>query len=262
MTDMTRRLAHSRLAGWIVIAALIALWEIASSSHWYTSAVVPSPSTIASAWWTASSNGTLWPAIGNTVAVLFEGFAIGTVAGVVLGVLMARVRTAYVILEPIVELLRPIPIVAVIPLLILFVGIGNELKVVAVLVAALVPVLLSTIAGVSSVVPTMRETATTFGLGGWAATWEVYLPSALPNIFVGMRTALSLSIVVAVLAQMLAGNTGIGYLIVTAQQSLDVDTIYALVLTLGVLGYLVNVLLIFVQHLSVPWAPEARSRRA
>ncbi len=262
MTDMTRRLAHSRLAGWIVIAALIALGEIASSSHWYTSAVVPSPSTIASAWWTASSNGTLWPAVGNTVAVLFEGFAIGAAAGVALGVLMARVRTAYVILEPIVELLRPIPIVAIIPLLILFVGIGNELKVVAVIVAALVPVLLSTIAGVASVAPTMRETGATFGLNGLEATWEVYLPSALPSIFVGMRTALSLSIVVAVLTQMLAGNTGIGYLIETAQQTLDVDTIYALVLTLGVLGYLVNLLVILIQHVSVPWAPEARSRRA
>ncbi len=260
-TPAARSRVPWRPVGWVVLIALIVLWQLASSLGWYTSPIVPPPAQIGSRWLALAREGTLGPAVAQTLVDMLAGFAIGVVAGVLLGVLMARVPAIYGLLEPIVEIIRPIPVVAIVPLLILFLGIGEQLKVFSVALGALFPVLIATLAAVGSVPLTMRQTADTFGLGPVSATVRVYLPAALPTIAVGVRTALSLSIVIAVLSEMIAGNTGVGYLVINAQQTLDVSALYAQVVTLGVIGYVLNLLLALLLRSVVPWSPDEQARR-
>jgi ABC-type nitrate/sulfonate/bicarbonate transport system permease component len=161
----------------------------------------------------------------------------------------------------VIELLRPIPITALVPLLVLLIGIGDRLKILSVCLAAAFPVILNTFAGVRSVSRTLRETGRTFGLSGARAVWEIDLRHALPQIFTGLRTALAMSLVIAVFSEMISGNTGIGYQILTSQQTLDVTALYAQVLTLAVVGYLVNLLFLLVEHFVLPWRPGSPRRR-
>jgi ABC-type nitrate/sulfonate/bicarbonate transport system permease component len=261
-TTSRRRTGHGplRWIGWVVVVAAIALWQLAASAGWYSTPIVPSPSNIVERGITLAADGSLWSALGHTLFDTLAGFASGTLAGVVLGVAMGRVRVINALLEPIVELIRPVPVVAIVPLLILFLGIGTELKVFAVALAAVFPVLISTLAGISAVPLTMRQTAQTFGLGALSATVRVYLPTALPVIAVGVKTALSLSIVIAVLSEMIAGNDGVGYLVINAQQTLDVTALYALVVLLGLLGYALNVALALLVRTTIPWAPNEQAR--
>jgi ABC-type nitrate/sulfonate/bicarbonate transport system permease component len=249
-----------RPIGWIVLVALVVLWQLASALGWYSSPIVPPPSQIGQRWWALAQSGMLLPALGQTLADTLSGFGLGVAAGVLLGTLMARIRPIYGLLEPIVEIIRPIPVVAIVPLLILFLGIGTQLKVFAVALGAVFPVLIATLAGIAAVPLTMRQTAETFGLNPVSATLRVYLPAAVPTIAVGIRTALSLSIVIAVLSEMIAGNTGVGYLVINAQQTLDVTALYAAVVTLGVIGYIFNLLLSLFVRYTVPWAPDEQAR--
>jgi ABC-type nitrate/sulfonate/bicarbonate transport system permease component len=251
-----------RLIGWAVIVLLIVVWQLASSLGWYSTPILPSPLQIAQRWISLSAGGTLWPAIGNTLWDTLSGFLIGSLAGVIIGVAMARIPIVAALLEPVVELIRPIPIVAIVPLLILFLGIGDQLKVFSVALAAVFPVLIATVAAVASVPLTMRQTAQTFGLGPLAATIRVHLPTALPTIAVGIKTALSLSIVIAVLSEMIAGNDGIGYLVINAQQTIDVTALYAQVVTLGIIGYLLNLGFRLLVRYAIPWSPEEQLRRS
>jgi ABC-type nitrate/sulfonate/bicarbonate transport system permease component len=255
------RLPRLTAIGWIFVVLLVVVWQWAASAGWYSTPIVPAPATIVQRWWALSVSGDLWPAVGTTLWDMLIGYLFATVVGILLGVLMARIRLVNAILEPIVELIRPVPVVAIVPLLILFLGIGATLKMFAVFLAAVFPILIGTLAGISSVSPTMRHTADTFGLRALPATCEVYFPAALPNIFVGLRTALSLSIVIAVLSEMIAGNTGIGYLVVNAEQSLDVTALYAQVATLAIIGYLANILFLVLQRVVLFWAPDAREMR-
>ncbi len=251
-----------RILGWVVVVVLVALWQLASAAGWYASPILPSPLQIAQRWVDLAASGSLWPALGSTLVDTLAGFLAGIVAGVIIGVVMARVSVINAILEPFVELIRPIPVVAIVPLLILFLGIGEPLKIFSVALAAVFPVLISTLAGISAVPLTMRQTGETFGLGPVAATFRVYIPTALPIIAVGVRTALSFSIVVAVLSEMIAGNEGIGYLVINAQQTLDVTALYAQVVTLGIIGYVLNLALALLVRQAIPWAPNEQTRRA
>jgi ABC-type nitrate/sulfonate/bicarbonate transport system permease component len=188
------------------------------------------------------------------------GYAAAVVVGLTLGVLMGRSRLFYRLVEPLIELARPVPVPAFIPLLILFVGIEGSLKVVVVFIGAVFPILLSAYAGVSSVPQTMRETAQTFGLSGWQTVNEIVVPSAAPIITVGLRTSLAISLIVATVAEMISGTGGVGYYILQAEQALRVPSIYAGILTLAVVGYALNLLFLAVDRVVLHWHISVRGR--
>ncbi|MEW2547350.1 ABC transporter permease [Streptomyces sp. NPDC047002] len=256
-----RTLATSRLLGWLVVAACLVLWQAATSGGLATSPVFPPLSDVLAAWWHGARDGTLPHALLATLSVTLAGYAIAAVGGVLLGVLMGRIRIAYGLLEPLIELIRPIPITALVPLLVLLIGIGDQLKIFAVCLAAAFPVILNTFAGIRSVSRTLRETGLTFGLSGPRAMWEIDIRHALPQIFTGLRTALAMSLIIAVFSEMISGNTGIGFQILTSQQTLDVTALYTQVFTLAAVGYLINLLFLVVEGVVLPWRPGSPRRR-
>ncbi len=138
------------------------------------------------------------------------------------------------------EAIRPLPKPALLPPLILFLGIGDTMKLVIVGLAVFFPVLINTVQGVRGVDPLLINTARTFGISPARILWSVVLPAALPFIITGMRISLGLGLILVVVAEMLAGTGGIGYLIVDMQRSFQVTSMYAWLVILAVLGFLLN----------------------
>ncbi|MCJ8207515.1 ABC transporter permease [Pseudomonas sp. RGM2987] len=255
------RVVHSRIMGWAAIVACIFTWELVVKTGLLVSPSLPAASTAAATWWREITEGTLSTELASTLGIMAVGYFCAAVLGISLGLLMASARPAWALLEPVVELLRPVPVSATVPLLILFLGIDSKLKIVSVALGAVFPILLATYAGVKSVTPTMRETACTFQLTRWQTLKEVLVPSAAPHISIGLRTSLAISLIVTVFAEMIAGSSGIGFFILQAQQTLSVDKLYAGVLMLAIVGYILNAAFLQMENLILPWRVGGPRRR-
>lgn len=244
-------LLGSRLLGWLALALLVGYWQIKEAKG--LSATVPPPSEVFSRIWQLLQQGSLLDDVGVTLREAFLGYAIAIVIGVVVGFAMARIKVIYALLEPAVELVRPTPISAIVPLLILFLGIGTELRVGAVFLGGFFPIVVNTFAGGRAVPKAARETGLTFGLSGPRLMWEVAARYAQPAIFVGLRLGLAASLLVAVFSEMVSGNSGLGYMIINAQQTLTVVDLYAYVITLGIVGYVLNVAFLLIERRVLFW---------
>lgn len=249
-----------RASGVVMLVALLVAWEIASRAGLVSPALLPPASRVFVAWGASLQQGDLLSALGETLGNMATGFVAAAFVGIALGVLMGRVRAVHSLLEPLIELVRPVPIPAFIPLLILFLGINSALKVAVVFLGALFPILLAAYAGVSAVPPTMRETAQTFGLSWWQTVREITIPAAAPTIFVGLRTSLAISLIVATVAEMVSGTGGIGYYILEAEQGMRIADLYAGILTLAVVGYAMNAAFLAIDRLLLHWHVGNRVR--
>jgi len=242
-----------RWPGFALIVVLLVLWEVASRQAWVDPLTVPPVSSIFASWWEGLVSGDLLSAVGPTLRRLAMGLALAVVVGILVGLLMGTVPLAYRLLEPITEFIRPIPSSAYIPVAILFLGLGDEMKVTVIFLACLFPVLLNTYAGVRAVDRVLVDTGRTFGVVGLKAIWQIVLPAATPSIMTGIRVSLGISLIVAVIAEMLAGNSGIGYMILDSQRTFQVAGVFGGIFTLGVLGYLLNTGFLRVEHRLLRW---------
>lgn len=233
-----RSILQSRVTGWALIVLAVITWQWHSSRN--TIPELPPPSRIFREWWTQMRGGDLLTALGDTLLTTMIGFAIAIVVGTVLGFLMGRVRVVWAMLEPVVELVRQTPVTALFPLLILYLGIGDRLQVTIVALVSTFPILLSAYAGARNVPRTMHLTGKTFKLSWLQTQTEIAIPAAVPFVLVGMRQALGMALVVSVVAGMLAGNAGIGYYILSAQQVLNVTALFAGIVSIALVGYLLN----------------------
>lgn len=246
-------ITRSRLVGVIFVLLLLALWQVAATKDLVDTALLPPVSTIVLAGYDALLHGTLLSALGESLSHMLAGYSAAAVAGIALGVLMGRSRFVYSLVEPLIELLRPVPVPTFIPLLILFLGIEASLKITIVFIGALFPILISAFAGVRAVPPTMRETASVFGLTWWQTVREVTIPAAAPVIFVGLRTSLAIALIVEVVSEMIAGTGGIGYYVLQAEEALRVVGMYVGIFTLALVGYAINSLFLLIERTVLHW---------
>jgi ABC-type nitrate/sulfonate/bicarbonate transport system permease component len=246
-------LTQSRLVGVIFVLMLLTLWQVAATTGLVDTALLPPVSTILQSGYDAVLHGALLSALGESLVRMITGYIVAALVGITLGVLMGRLRFVYILLEPLIELLRPVPIPAFIPLLILFLGIESSLKVAIVFVGAFFPILISSFAGVRAVPRTMRETASVFGLTWWQTVREVTMPAAAPVIFVGLRTSLAIALIVEVVSEMIAGTGGIGYYVLQAEEGLHVVGMYVGIFTLALVGYAINMLFLLIERTVLHW---------
>jgi ABC-type nitrate/sulfonate/bicarbonate transport system permease component len=167
---------------------------------------------------------------------------------------MGRFPPLYNLLEPLVEVLRPLPKPALLPPLILFLGLGDPMKLTVVGLGVFFPVLINAVQGVRGVDPVLVNTGRTFRCGRLALLWKVVLPAAMPLILAGMRVALGLGLILVVIAEMLAGTGGLGYLIIDMQRSFRVRDMYAWIVILAVLGYALNAVFVVLERRVIHWA--------
>ena len=242
---------HNRLFGWCVVALTFAVWEWAATL--YPSPGLPPPSRIWASFVSEMTGGDLAEQLGQTLGAMAVGYLISIVIGIVIGIAMARVKPLYALLEPFVELWRPIPSIIFIPVIILYLGLGFRMNVVVIVAAAAESIILNAYSGARSIPSDLLDTAATFRLSWWQSLREIILPAAAPQIFVGMRIALAKSLVLAVGSGMIAGDSGIGYYIINAQQTLNIAKMYAGAATVAIVGYGLNLLFLLVESRLLHW---------
>jgi ABC-type nitrate/sulfonate/bicarbonate transport system permease component len=199
------------------------------------------------------NSGELAQVFGSTLWRMATGFAIGCAAGVLLGLAMASMPNLNAALGPVVELLRPIPIPAIVPPLILLLGIDDAMKIFVVAFASFFPVLVNTVGGVRAVDSTTLDVARTLQVGRLRTLRTVVLPASLPYVLAGMRTSLALALIVSVVAEMIAGSEGVGFYIMTMQYAMRPGDMYAAIFLLAAVGYVLNLALLGVERWLLHW---------
>lgn len=254
---MKRRWAE-RLLGVAVILALLALVEFAVRTGRVNGVLVPAPTAVVQRLAQIMAGGDFLAPLGSTLYLLFAAYIAASALAIALGLLMGRFQPVYNLFEPLIEVLRPLPKPALLPPLILFLGLGDAMKLTVIGLGAFFPVLINTVQGVRGVDPVLIDTGRTFGCSRLAILRKVILPAAMPLILAGMRVSLGLGLILVVIAEMLAGTGGIGYLIIDMQRTFRIQDMYAWLVLLAVLGYGLNALFVTLEHRATRWA-AARS---
>jgi len=244
---------NGRWLGVVLILVILGTWQYVSAHGIVSELSFPRVSVIFATWYRITASGELLGELVPSLWRMFVGYFIGVGVGVLLGLLMGYFRLAYNLLEPLTEFLRPIPSPAYLPIVILFLGIDDQMKIFMIGFAALFPVLLNTYSGVRSIDPIQLQTARTFGVTGVHLLWQIVLPAASPFIFTGMRVSLAVALIVMVVSEMVAASSGIGYFILSAERGFQIDEMFAGVMTLAVLGYVLNRLFLLIEARLLAW---------
>ncbi|MFF4250170.1 ABC transporter permease [Streptomyces sp. NPDC001663] len=232
-------------------AILVAVWWAASDGS--TDPFWPPLRTILNTFpdvWTAERLRTdVWPSLLR----LSAGYAAAAVVGVALGTLIGSYRRVRAVCEPVLEFLRAVPPPVLVPIIMLFAGIGDTMKIVVIASGCVWPILLNTVEGVRAVDSVMLETARSYGITGVARLRNLVLRSASPQIFAGLRQALSIGIILMVISEMFAASNGIGFTVVQFQRSFAIPGMWTGILVLGLLGFLLSVVFQVVERRVLGW---------
>jgi ABC-type nitrate/sulfonate/bicarbonate transport system permease component len=239
------------------LIVVLGAWEVAARTGHLNPVLIPAPSVIAAALLGLVVRGEIATPLAHTLLLFAGGYLIACGTGVLVGTVMGVNRAVYTTLEPLVELVRPLPKSALTPILYLFLGSGPALMITIVALGAFFPVALNTLAGVRGIDPVLTETARTFGCSRLRTAFAVVLPAAAPMILAGMRTALGLGLVLIILAEMLVGEDGLGFLIIDLQRSFQVRDMYAWIVVLAVVGGILTLAFDTLDRHLVPWRGRA-----
>jgi ABC-type nitrate/sulfonate/bicarbonate transport system permease component len=234
--------------GLVVPVLLIVAAQAAAVVTHLQSDSLAAPSEILAAGIEALSDGTVLRATRDTLIMALAGLAIGVSIGLFLGLLLGLSRVADRLMEFSIEAFRPIPSVALIPVAMLVYGFGYRMEISIVAFATTWPMLLFTRSAVGSIEPRLMEVSRALGFGMLARVWKIILPAALPRIFVAFRLAVGIALIVAVTVEIAANPYGLGYAMMVAQQSLRPGLMFAILIWIGLVGWFMNVLMIWAQH--------------
>jgi sulfonate transport system permease protein len=240
MSDRRATTAGFNLPGLLTFAVVLALWELMIRGGAVQYAYLPAPTAIFTGLVELASTGQLWADMAHTLQAVILGWAIASLAGIALGVILgiSSVFRRYSLAT--IEVLRPMPGIAFVPVALLLFGFSLETELLVIVLPALWPVLINTMGGVANVHTRLLEVGATFRLERAAVVRKVLIPAALPSILVGLRFSITLSLVLAIAAEMVGNPTGLGYAILRDQQALRPTLMFADMMVIGILGILLN----------------------
>jgi sulfonate transport system permease protein len=251
-----RRLGLFAQELWLPVLILVIWWLIsAHSASFYWVPLGNIFATFAHDWFSIAGLENLVPSLVNVIS----GLAIGTLAGLVIGVAIGSSPRALAILSPLMEILRACPPIALIPVFLAAFGIGPLGKIVLIAFAALWPILLNAVEGVRGVEPVLIDTGRSYQLSRSRTLMSITLPSALPQLMVGFRQAVSLAIIVMVASELFGSTVGIGFVLEQSQKTFAINSTWAATLLLGVIGYAANVGARFAEHRLLSWHENRRT---
>jgi ABC-type nitrate/sulfonate/bicarbonate transport system permease component len=245
--------ARAWLESGAVLALLIALWWIATHAAWVSRVFVPTPEAALASLVSGLAGGELAEFTVQTLQRMLLGWLLASAFGIALGALIGMSAAARAWLQPVLEFVRPLPASAVMPLAIAIFGLGGGMVLFVVAFGAIWPVLLATVHGFASVEPRLREVAAALQLPRTSFVWKMGLPSALPDILAGMRLAMTVSLIVAVVGEMIASQPGLGQAILLAARSFRASDLFAGIALLGALGFASNALLALAERRLLKW---------
>ncbi|TDV41856.1 ABC transporter permease [Actinophytocola oryzae] len=269
-TSDTRRSFGRRVAGfvgkWLVFAVCVVLWQLATVSA--DEPYFPTPQVIGSKMvdlWLSGPPAHLF--LTDQVAVdvlpsvlrILGGWAAASVIGITLGLVLGRSDKAYDYLSPTLNFLRSIPPPALLPVFFVLFPLGTPMQLAMIIFGVIWPILLNTIDGAHTLDETVVETTRSMRLSKLRFLATVVFPAALPKIFAGLRVSLSLALILMVISELKGGDDGLGAQMILAQRNFDLPAMWAGIVLLGILGYVLNALLLAVQNRVIGWHTRSKS---
>lgn len=249
-----RTFFDTRISGLCLLIVVLLAWEASARFGWIASASWPPFSAVIQAFFVGLWDGTIIRIVASTVWRTAQGYVLGVGIGIPLGLAMALARPIRRLLSPGFEALRLIPAAAIIPPLIFLLGIDDKLKIFVVVFSLVFPMSLNTMSGVAAVDPIYKKVARTFGLSGTRTLLRVIVPASAPYILAGMRTCLGLALVVTIIAEMIAGEQGIGNYLASMQYAMRPAEMYSAIIALALVAYALNRLFLIWEAHVIAWA--------
>lgn len=260
------RRALEILGKWVVFACFVAVWQFATTVA--EAPYFPTPETIGKTMvdlWLSGPASQLWlsDAVFHDVVPsllrLLGGWAAAGAVGIVLGLMLGRSDKLHDYFSPTISFLRSIPPPALLPVFLVLFPIGTPMQLATIIFGVIWPVLLNTIDGAHTLDETVVETTRSMRLSKTRFLATVVLPAALPKIFAGLRVSLSLALILMVISELVGSTNGIGYQMILAQRNFSLPEMWAGIVLLGILGYVLNVLLLVIQNRVIGWHTRSKS---
>lgn len=250
-----RTYIFSKTLGLIIPILVLMLWYAFSNNGVIKSNILPTPASVIDAFITLLKNGQLMDNIEVSSKRAFTGLLIGGGIGFLLGLVTGLSKTAKLFLNDSIQMIRNIPILALLPLIILWFGIGEKAKIVMVALSVFFPMYLNTYNGIISIDPGLIEMGKIYGLRGFNLFKHIIFPGALQSILVGFRHSLGIMWLILIAAETLASDTGIGYMAMTARELLQMDIVVLSIIIYAVLGKLSDVVANVIERVVLKWNP-------
>jgi sulfonate transport system permease protein len=255
---MTQYRFAMRLAAIAFALALLALWQVLAYSNRISPVFFPPPSRSLQALYELFASGREWRPLGATLERMAFGWILASIAGLILGAIIGGSRLLRSYLKPTLEFFRPLPASAIIPPAILLLGLGQTMAISVIAFGAIWPVLLGSVHGFKVIDPRLTEVARSLEMSRFEFLHKIALPSALPDIFAGLRISLAVALILAVVVEMQAGQPGVGQNILLAQRTYRSAELYAGLVVLGLIGYLTNIFLTTIERRLLAWRHISR----
>jgi sulfonate transport system permease protein len=240
----------------VVPLAIIGVWQIMAVSGWLNPQTMPSPTMVATSFWQLIVTGQLWPNLVISLERVVFGLAAGIAVGTALGLIAGLTRFGEDAVDPTVQMARTLPHLALIPLMILWFGIGETPKLVLIGLGSSFPIYLNLFSAIRGADRKLLEAASMLGLSHAETIWHVILPAALPGFLIGLRQALGIAWITLVVAEQINASAGIGYLVMNARDFLRTDIIFDGLLVYALLGLVTDQLVRFIETRALAWRPS------
>ncbi len=246
----------TQFLSWLVPALLVVVWELFAYFGKIPPYILPAPSKVVATGITLIQDGTLLPDMGVSLLRAAGGFAIGSFIGFAFGIAVGFSRVAGMLLDRTILMLRAIPFLAVLPLVIVWLGIGESAKIFLVAFGVVFPIYMNTVLGIRQVDPKLVELGRVTGLSSWQLIRRIILPGALPSILNGVRYALATAWLALVVAETIAASSGIGFLAMDAREFLRTDVIVLVIVIYAVIGVVADSLARRIERRLLAWHPN------
>jgi len=251
-TAFLRRREH-RAVKVLTLLGILALWELFTRVGWVPALFLPSPLGVLRELIEMARSGQILVHVTASLRRLLLGFAVGAGAGISVGVAVGFFSLAEAVGQPLIAATFPIPKIALLPLLILWLGIGEASKVAVIALGVFFPMAINTYAGVRQADPLLIRAAVSFGAGRWSVIRKVVIPSALPMVFAGLRLGAGTALLLLVAAEMIGAESGIGFLVLQAGNLMETTRLMVGIVVLSLLGVLSHWALTWLERLVIPW---------
>jgi ABC-type nitrate/sulfonate/bicarbonate transport system permease component len=247
-------------AGLLSILMLLLAWELFARSGRVTPFMLPRLSTVVVYIYNDALGGDLWINMALTLYRAMAGFFIATVGGIALAVAMSRSKLAYWFFDPIISVGFPMPKIAFLPIIILWLGLYDVSKISIVVFDAIFPVVTATLAGIAAVEKELLWSARNMGANERELMWQIVLPAALPQILTGLQVALPISLIVAIIAEMVMGGYGLGGAMMSASRFANSPGVFAGIVEIAIVGYALIKLMALMRRRLLVWHQETEER--